>query len=356
MSRGMKSVLAVAAAVLVPVFAPAMAAAIGVSSTLGTAMVGAGLGAASAAATGGNPLLGAALGGFGTYAAGGGFDNLFKGAGAAGANAPPTGAGAGVGATTATHAGAAGAGAVAGGGNVVGAGAGVGATTATHAGAAGAGAAGGGGLSGFFRQVGEGMLNNPAGMAQLALTVYGAPPQNLTPQELAQLEELKGLAETNRGLFEQRVQQANQLIQMAGQQAPNPEQAFAQTKIAAERQLGDQTRGLTTPEMALERRRSAIRSTQAGATAAAAEEARGRGSQIQLMQAGYNMLPSQAPQGYAGLSMPIWQSLQDRRDQYIRDLARGAGDVLGGQRKRDRNDEQERRNRAGLFGNIFGST
>ena len=330
MSRGVKRVLAVAAAVLVPVVAPHVAAFIGVSSTLGTAAVGAGLGAASSAATGGDPLLGAALGGFGTYAATGGFDNLFRGAGA-GANAAPTSAGA------------AGAGAAGTGASATGVGVGTGATNAaraanaasaagaagaTHAGVA-AGTTGAAGLSGFFQQVGQGMLNNPAGMAQLALTVYGAPPQELTPQELAQLEELKGLAATNRELFEQRVRQANQMIQMAGQQAPNPEQAFAETKIAAERQLGEQTRGLTTPEAAQERRRSAIRSTQAGATAAAAEEARGRSSQMQLMQAGYNMLPQQAPQGYAGLSMPVYQSLQDRRDQYIRDLARGTGDMFG---------------------------
>lgn len=320
MSRGVRRVLAVTAAVIVPAIAPAVAGYIGVSSTIGTALVGAGLGAASSAATGGNPLLGAALGGFGTYAAGGGFDNLFRGA-RAGVNAAPTAAGAGT--AGATHAGVAGARA-----------AGAGVAGATHAGVAGAGVAGAAGagaagLSGFFQQVGQGVLNSPAGMAALALTVFGAPPQELTSQELAQLEELKGMAATNRELFEQRVRQANQMIQMAGQQAPNPEQAFAETKIAAERQLGEQTRGLSAPEAATAQRRSAIRSTQAGATAAAAEEARGRGVQSQLMQTGYNMLPQQAPQGYAGLSMPIYQSLQDRRDQYIRDLARGTGDMFG---------------------------
>lgn len=328
MSKGVKRVLAVAAAVLVPAFAPMVAGAIGVSSTIGTALVGAGLGAAASAATGGDPLLGAALGGFGTYAAGGGFDNLFRGA-RAGANAAPAGAGTAGAAGVRTGAGAAGVGVGTGATNAARAAgaAGAGAAGAAHAGAA--GAAGAASVSGFLQQVGQGILNNPAGMAQLALTVYGAPPQELTAAELAQLEELKGLSETNRELFEQRVRQANQMIQMAAQQAPNPEQAFAETKIAAERQLGEQTRGLTTPEAAQERRRSAIRSTQAGATAAAAEEARGRGAQMQLMQAGYNMLPQQAPQGYAGLSMPVWQSLQDRRDQYARDLARSTGDLFG---------------------------
>ena len=350
MSRGVKSVLAVVAAVIVPAIAPAVAGFIGVSGTIGTALVGAGLGAASSAVTGGDPLLGAALGGFGTYAAGGGFDNLFKGAGldkAATAGAGASGSKiAGISsagqAITAATPGAVGTGTAAGYANA----AAQGVARAADLGAA--AATGATGLSGFFQQVGQGVLNNPAGMAQLALTVYGAPPQELTPQELAQLEELKGLAGTNRELFEQRVQQANQMIQMAGQQAPNPQQAFAETKIAAERQLGEQTRGLAVPEAAMERRRTAIRSTQAGATAAAAEEARGRGSQIQLMQAGYNMLPQQAPQGYAGLSMPIYQSLQDRRDQYTRDLARGAGDVFGGERERDDKDKRARN----LFGTI----
>ena len=117
---------------------------------------------------------------------------------------------------------------------------------------------------------------------------------------------------------------------MAAQQAPNPQQAFAETKIATERQLAEQTRGLGAGEAALAQRRAAIRGTQTGATAAAAEEERGRRTQAGLLQQGYGMLPTSAPQGAAGMSMPIWQSLQDRRDQYSRDLARATGDLFGG--------------------------
>jgi hypothetical protein len=192
------------------------------------------------------------------------------------------------------------------------------------------GAAGTGGLGGFFQQVGQGLLSNPAGVAQLAMTVFGRPPQDLTPAELANLEELKGLAETNRELFEQRVRGANEMIQMAAQQAPNPQQAFAETKIASERQLAEQTRGLGAGQASLAQRRAAIRSAQAGATAAAAEEERGTRVQSGLLQQGYNMLPASAPEGAAGLSLPTFNALQQRKYAYNRDLAAAAGDLFGG--------------------------
>lgn len=320
MSKGVKRVLGVVAAAVVPFVAPAMAGAIGISSALGTAALGAGLGVAAAGLSGGNPLLGAALGGLGTFAASGGFQNMFGGPGATSTTAVsgpmsssprpiarPAGLGGAAPAVTSA------APAVAGG-----------VTTGVTTGAA------TGGLGGFFQRVGQGILNNPAGVAQLAMTVFGRPPQDLTPAEVANLDELKELAETNRELFEQRVRGANEMIQMAAQQAPNPQQAFAETKIATERQLAEQTRGLGADEAALAQRRAAIRGTQTGATAAAAEEERGRRTQTGLLQQGYGMLPDEAPQGAAGLSMPIWQSLQDRRDQYYRDLARASGDLFGG--------------------------
>ena len=314
MSKGAKRVLGVVAAVAVPFVAAPIAGAIGVSTALGTAAVGAGLGATSAALTGGDPLMGALTGGFGTYAAGGGFDKLF-GTQAASAGQQATGGLFGGSGTTAAGTTAAG-------------------TTAVAPAAAGTTAAGttaaAGGLKGFFAKVGQGFLNNPSGAAQLAMTVYGRPPTDLTPAELANLDELRGLAETNRELFEQRVRGANEMIQMAAQNAPNPQQAFAETKIATERQLADQTRGLDANAASLAQRRAAIRSTQTGATAAAAEEERGRRTQAALLQYGYNMLPAEAPRGYAGLALPTYEALQERRDAYTRDLATAAGDLFGG--------------------------
>ena len=171
-------------------------------------------------------------------------------------------------------------------------------------------------------------LSSPTALTMLALTVFGAPPQSLTAQEEALLEELQQTAATNEQLFETKVAEAESLMQMAEQQAPRPEQAYAQTKIAAERQLAEQTRGMGGEEAAFAQRRSGIRSAQAGATAAAAEEARGRQTQTQLMQAGLAALPSAAPTGYAGLAMPTYEALQERQYSFYDDLAETAGDIL----------------------------
>ena len=172
-------------------------------------------------------------------------------------------------------------------------------------------------------------LSSPTALTMLALTVFGAPPQSLTAQEEALLAELQQTAATNEQLFETKVAEAESLMQMAEQQAPRPEQAYAQTKIAAERQLAEQTRGMGGEEAAFAQRRSGIRSAQAGATAAAAEEARGRQTQTQLMQAGLAGLPSAAPTGYAGLAMPTYEALQQRQYSFYDDLAETAGDIFG---------------------------
>lgn len=319
MSRGVRRVLGAVAAIFIPFAAPAIAGSLAGSAALsgtalgsflgtagGAAATGAVLGGAAAGLSGQNPLLGAALGGLGGFAGGGGFRGMFGGAQPTSTNAV-SGPMASSPAPMARPAGLAPPGAVAP------------ATTAAT-----------GGLSGFFSQVGQGILNNPAGIMQLAMTVFGQPPQNLTSAERAHLEELRELANTNRQLFEQHVTEANQLLQQAQQQAPRTEQAFAETKIASERQLAEQTRGMGADEAARERRRAAIRSTQAGAAAASAEELRGRTTQAQLTQAGLGALPTSAPQGAAGLTLATFDALQQRRDAFRRDLARGVGDLFGG--------------------------
>jgi len=313
MSKGVKRVLGVVAAIAVPFAAPALASAIGVSSTLGPAAVGAGLGAAASAIGGGDPLTGALLGGFGTFAAGGGLRNMFGGAVPAGQQTVGGGLFGGPGMTAGTplyQQGISGAGLLP-----------PGTTTA---------ATGAGGLSGFFQNVQQGFLANPAGMAQLAMTVFGRAPQELTGIEKKRLEELKEMAATDRELFEQRVQEARALLQKAQQEAPKPEQAYGAVKIAAERQLQEATRGLD-PEAALrEKRKAKIRAAQTGATAAAAEETRGRGEQTRLTQAGLNVLPTAAPEGEAGLALPTYEALQKRKSEDRSDLARATGDLFGG--------------------------
>lgn len=344
MSKGVKKVLGVVAAIAIPFAAPAIAGAIAGSSALagtgfgafmagagGSALTGAALGGATAALTGGDPLRGALTGGIGGFAGGGGFEGLFGGAGTLPGQSSVGGGLAGPGMTTGTPLYQQ-AGYTAGGASSLLPPAATSTAAAANAAGAGfleAGAAGMGGVDGFLQKVGQGALNNPAGMAQLALTVFGRPPQELTAAEQAALEDFKVMAENDRQLFETRVREANSLLQQAQQQAPNPEQAFAETKIATERRLAEGTRGMGADEAAYERRRAGIRSAQTGATAAAAEEARGRGVQASLTQAGLSALPTSAPQGAAGLALPTFNALQQRKDQYYRDLAGATGDLFG---------------------------
>jgi len=351
MSKGVKTVLGVVAAVAIPFVAPAIAGALGVSSALGTAAIGAGLGAASAAATGGNPLLGAITGGAGTFAAGGGFQNLFGGAqplvagqqsvggglfggpgmtagtplyqqagllqGGAASLLPPAATGAGMGAGVA--------------------GAGLSGLGAGYL-EAGMGAAGAAGAGQTALQSGITALTDPATLARITLLAASSGVTGLSSAEAELVnmrkQELQQIAATNRELFDQQVAAAQNFMQMAAQNAPNPQQAFAETKIATERQLAEQTRGLGAGEASLAQRRAAIRGTQTGATAAAAEEARGRQTQTSLMQAGLGALPTSAPEGYAGLALPMYEDLAERARQARADLTygvtRAAPNLFGG--------------------------
>jgi len=316
MSKGVKRVLGVVAAVAVPFLAPAVAGVLGVTSTLGTSLVGAGLGAASAAATGQNPLLGAALGGVGTFGLQGGFGSLFGGTtaattGATGA-APAAGAtGAGLAVPTAATA------------------APVAPAVAAAPAAATAAAAPvsfGGALKSTLAS-----LASPQSLARITLLAAAQNPNldGLSAEERALIgqrkTELARLASTDRRLLDEQVAAAHGLLQQAAQQAPNPEQAFARTKIATERQLADSTRGLSAPETAFAQRRAGIRSSQTGATAAAADYARGSAAQANLTQAGLNALPQNAPEGVAGRLLPLYNDLAARRRQAQHDFVQSAG-------------------------------
>jgi len=151
-------------------------------------------------------------------------------------------------------------------------------------------------------------------------------------QELVELrkQELQQIASTNQELFDEQVRAAKDFIQMSKQRAANPEAAFAQTKIAAERQLKEDTRGLGRDEAGALKRQAAIRGAQAGATAAAADVAYKGDEQAKLMQIGTGMLPTAAPEGYAGLSLPLYEDLAERRRQAQYDAFRYAGALAPG--------------------------
>lgn len=362
MSKAVKMVVGVVASIAIPFVAPIIGASIagltGLSTTVGSTLAGAAIGAGVAGATGANPLLGAVGGGFGGFMGGGGFDSLRSmfgtaaegatGLTGAGVDAAVTAPGAVSGVTAAdpgalvfntsggftgtplpgTPGGAAiptptfrsdvllntsGIGSAA---------AAAPAAAAPAAAAPAAPAATGFSLSGLAEKV----LSNPTGLAQLATVMFNKPPQSLTAAENQALQDTARLAAENQALFETRVMEARQLLQEA---VPNPEQAFAQTGMTVERRLQEAQRGRPEASQAAAERRAAIEGTRLGTLAVAEDAARARAATAQGLAA----LPASAPQGAAGLSLPIYEGLERRRQAYSQDLARATG---------------------GLFGNIYG--
>jgi hypothetical protein len=289
--KGIKKVAGAVAMIAAPFIAGPIAAMIGVSGALGTALVGAGLGGLGAGAAGINPLVGAALGGLGGFAAGGGaaaggggggfFGGLFGGGGAAGAAAAPAAAG-----------------------------------LAAPAAAAAAPAAAGGFFSGL----------NIGNLAPLAMSMFGKAPQDLTAVERQNLIDNAQTAAVERGVFDERLSGARALLQ---QGEARPEQAYATAKMATERGLRDTERsaGLAgRPGLRdAERRRASIEGTRVGTAAVTGEQARA----AQTTAAGLSALPTSVPTSASELNKTIYEDLYKRRSDYSRDLAGGFGQMYG---------------------------
>jgi hypothetical protein len=290
--KSIKRVVGAVAMIAAPFVAAPIAGMIGISGTLGTALVGAGIGGLGAAAAGVNPLVGAALGGLGGFgaarAAGGGgglFNGLFSGAapgstasmlGTAGATAAPAAAG----------------------------------LTAAAAPAA------GGFLSGL----------NLGNLAPLAMSMFGKAPQDLTEVERQNLIDNAQNAAVERGVFDERLEGARSLLQ---QGEANPEQAFATAKMATERGLRDTERStglVDRPGMReAERRRASIEGTRIGTAAVTGENMRA----AQTKAAGLSALPTSVPTTASELNKTIYEDLYKRRADYARDLAGGFGQMYG---------------------------
>jgi hypothetical protein len=355
MSKGVKIAIGIVAAIAIPFVAPMIATAIGGSTLLagsalssffggagGSALVGAGLGAASSAATGQNPLLGAALGGVGGFAGGGGFSGLF-GTGANTAGAAGTGA-AGTGAAGATTAGGLGTIAPAGAATSLPtmaaapptfAGAGL---SGTGAGLAGAAAAPASAATGFsLSSLGNSLASavNPSNLAQLAAVMYNTSNYNqLDANRQALVREAADLAATNRGLFEQRVNAARSMMQSA---QANPQQAFATTEMAVQRRLRDATGAEPGAE-----RKAAIEGTRLGILAAEREQERARGA----MSSAAAMIPTQAPAGSARTNYDVMAADINARGQ----LATQGANLVTRMFPNELDRERERNTRnAGLF-------
>lgn len=275
------------AAVAAPFLAPvALTAAIGATAATGLtgAALGAGLGALTGAVTGRGAGTGALIGGLGggfgagLGAATGGLGGMLPGYGAAGAPMALPGAAA----ITPV------------GGLLTGAtptGVGVGATT----GIAGAVAPSAGGIASNLLTNLVGGITIP-GLANLAMTLYNKPENELSPTERAALMETAQLAQTNQDLFKKRVEDAVTLRNMA---TPNPEQAFAEAQSATQRGLRESQRrygaqyggtGAEARSGALERQ-AAIEGVRAGTAAVRGEMARGFEQTRQAMAA----MPTEAP-------------------------------------------------------------
>lgn len=328
MSKGVKTVLGVAAAVAIPFvaapLAPLLIAAVPAFAALGTAgtagLIGAGLGAGVGAATGGGrgALLGAAGGGFGGFAGAGGLSGLFGGAGGAGGGLFGGGAGApmalpGAAATTPV------------GGALVGA-TPTGLGTGTTAGLAAPGVGISDTILGLGKQLAGGI--SVPGLANLAMTMFNKPQEGLTPAEQASLMETAQLAQTNQNLFKQRVSEAQRLINMG---TPTPEQAFAETQGRVERGYREAERtaalrGASTPESRLvSQRQAALAGTREGTLAVNRDYERA----AKIRQIGVSAMPTEAPVGpaYAGL---MYAGLPEKRQQtYQASLGQAVGGLFG---------------------------
>lgn len=298
MWKGIKKVVGVVAMIAAPFIAAPIAGAIGISGTIGTTLVGTGIGGLGAAAAGVNPLLGATTGGLGAFgaaraAAGGGGGGLFGGlfggkaaaAGAAGAAATAPAAATGL--TTA-------------------------ATTAATA----APAAAGGLLSGL----------NLGNTAPLAMAMFGKAPQDLTAEEREVMKRNMETAATERGVFNERLDAARALMQ-AGE--ANPERAYAEAQLGTQRGLRDVERtAAVSGRVGLqdaERRRAAIEGTRVGTAAVTGEQARAASTKA----AGLQSLPTNVPTSGEELNMKIYEDLYKRRADYASDLAGGFGQLYG---------------------------
>ena len=368
MAKIVKAVVAIAVAVAIPFVAPAIAGAIGASgvvagvatslgasaisataaatigTTIASAGVGAVLGAVNAKVTGGDVKTGALLGGLGggiggyttqvaANAANAGNVGLSTSSGASGTTATSAQLNAAPGATTAAldtagKTGLAVTGTALDGGVTLANGATVTATgalvqpTITQAVTT--------GLTSTITQ-----LTNPDTLLRITTLALAADPDitglSAGEQELVALRkaELQQMATENRALFEAQVANAEALMQAADQQAANPEGAYAETKIRTERQLEEETRGQSADRAAATRRAGLIDSTVTGTIAAASEQERGDAAQMRYRTAANSALPDAAPQGYAGLAMPMYNDLAERRRQAQNDLVYGVGRTLG---------------------------
>jgi len=352
MSKSVKKIIGVVAAIAIPFVAPAVGGAIlgsvGISSAsaaVAGAVGGAVLGGATSALTGGDWRRGALFGGIG----GGISGYLQPAAGTAGT------AGAGAGGTTAAGvapAGVAPAGTAPAGGFFSPTGGGAGLTAAASGTAAAAPvAAGAAGTAAAaapttfmeaLRQVPARIaqkFTDPTALADLTLRAAGQLAgsalvgEGLSADEQAllnaQTEELAWLQQNNRALFEQRLREAQDLLGEA--RYFDPEyfglQAARRQQLAGAAAEREQLRGLTGTRRAAEQRRIRLGTARNVGTAYDVGFGTGVSGRLQTRQAGLAQMPTTAPATYGGYE-GLLQSYQQARTGREAGLE-GMGDLFG---------------------------
>jgi hypothetical protein len=205
----------------------------------------------------------------------------------------------------------------------------IGGVTATAGGipigAASIGTAAASGLSSTIGTLATKLATDPqaiGALGQLAMTMFNKDMNELTPEEQAQLKEVASQAATNRALFEQKVMEANRLINMG---TPNPEQAYANARYAADTQLQEVQRGMPAGLQEAAARKASIAGTQAGLQNVAIDYVQA----ADIRNKGVNMLPDEAPTGYNQLAMPTYNSLYERQRKLAEQQNKAVGNLFG---------------------------
>lgn len=342
MGGSVKKIVTVAAMIAVPYAAPALSGAIGLSAGISSAAASVGLNSALAGTIGnvvGNAITGSVIGGLTTKAAGGSYAtgrDLGMATGALSGLTQPTltssreVASANFGGTpqnvvtqTPTLAGQYN---LNQGLNVDGS-----AIAAANTAAAGSTAAASGvNLTSALKN-----LTSPDTLMRITTLALAESPDvsGLSPEEAQLVQqrkaELAEMARTNKSLFDQQVAMANEFLQASKQAQANPAGAYAETAIQTERQIAENTRGLSSDAAAAVARQAKIAGSAAGSVAAAAETDRGQAAGLRFQQAALDYMPDSAPEGAAGLTLPLMQDLAERRRQAQSDLVYGTTSAFG---------------------------
>ena len=116
--------------------------------------------------------------------------------------------------------------------------------------------------------------------------------------------------------------EANRLINMG---TPNPEQAYANARYAANTQLQEAQRGMPAGLQEAAARKAAIAGTEAGLLNVARDYAQA----ADIRQAGVQMLPTGAPTGYNQLAMDTYADREARRQKYAEQQNKALGNLFG---------------------------